>query len=372
MKKKYNKQRLKHVIIKGYKSIAYDFPVILELKDVSILLGANGAGKSNIVSFFEMLSYMMSRKFATYVEMAGTSNSILHYGSKRTPVLSGELEFSDSYSTDTYSFNLANAAPDRLILTDERVCWQQDGKEKPYEVQLELNYKESSLAESKDKVAHSIYNMLSFCKVYQFHDSSLQGPLRQACPIETADYLQSKGNNLPSFLFFLKNNYIDAYNRILGYVREVVPQFDDFYLQPYNDCISLKWKDSTANDYVFNSCQLSDGSIRFIALATLLLQPEETMPNVIILDEPELGLHPFAVTQLAEMIKDASLHTQVIVATQSKDLVDHFDVDNISIVEMDNGHTMVKNLRRKDYEEWLKQYTISELWDKNVIGGRPL
>lgn len=365
------KQKLRRVTIRGYKSIAYDRPVTLDLKDISILLGANGAGKSNIVGFFKMLGFMMSRKFASYVEMAGTSNSLLHYGPKKTPALSGELQFADGNSTDTYSFTLANASPDRLVITDEQVLWQK-GDNEPYRVQLEPNFKESALAESKDQVAHSIYNMLSFCKVYQFHDSSAQGPLRQACPVETADYLQSKGNNLPSFLLHLRENHRAAYNRIVDYVRDVVPQFDEFYLEPVNGYVSLRWRDKSANDYVFNSCQLSDGSIRFIALATLLLQPEATMPNVIILDEPELGLHPYAITQLAEMIKDASHHAQVIIATQSKDLLDHFDLDNVSVVEMENGCTQLTHLTSQDYKLWLEQYSISELWDKNIIGGRPL
>ena len=198
--------------------------------------------------------------------------------------------------------------------------------------------------------------------------------MRQACPIETSNYLQSHGNNLPSFLLFLRDNYSESYERIVSYVRDVVPQFLDFYLEPSGKAISLRWMDNSATDYRFNAHQFSDGSIRFIALATLLLQPEQTMPRVIILDEPELGLHPYAITQLAEMIKDASLHAQVIIATQSKDLVDHFDIENISIVEMSNDtlSTSATHLSEAEYHRWLEQYTISELWDKNIIGGRPV
>ena len=371
MKNRHN-QILDKVTIQGYKSISYANPVTLELKDVNILLGANGSGKSNIVSFFKMLGFMMSRKFASYVELSGTSNAILHYGSKYTPTLTASLRFSDSKSTDTYSFTLANAAPDRLIVTDEHLVWHRIGETRPYSVQLDPAFKESSLAESTDRIAHSIYNMLSSLKVYQFYDSSMLGPLRQACPVETSNYLQSQGNNLPSFLYFLKNRYSDAFNRICDYVRDVLPQFGEFYLEPTNGYVSLKWQDSTANDYVFNSSQLSDGSIRFIALATLLLQPKETMPKVIILDEPELGLHPYAITQLAEMIKDASFHAQIIIASQSKDLVDYFDIENISIVEMVDGRTQITNLKEEDYKMWLDKYSISELWDKNVMGGRPV
>ena len=155
------RQKLCEVTIRGYKSIAYNFPITLGLGDISILLGANGAGKSNIVSFFKMISFMMSRKFANYVEMSGTSNSILHYGPQKTPTLSGNLKFLDDNSTDTYSFTLANAAPDRLIITEECVTWFKNGKTVPYKVHLEPDFKESSLVDSSNRVARSIYNMLS-------------------------------------------------------------------------------------------------------------------------------------------------------------------------------------------------------------------
>ncbi len=370
----FKRTKLNEVVIGGYKSIAVDEPVTLQLKDVNILLGANGSGKSNIISFFRMLSFMMSRAFGVYVEKAGTSNSILHYGSKITSSMFGKLTFSDTDSIDTYRFSLMNAAPDRLIITEENVTWHKKKELKPYEVLLEPNFKESALVDSTDKVAKSIYRMLSCCKVYQFHDTSSTGPLRKACPIETANYLQSHGNNLPSFLLFLRQNYRQSYDRIVDYVRDVIPQFQDFYLEPIGDYISLRWIDNSATDYRFNAHQFSDGSIRFIALATLLMQPAKTMPRVIILDEPELGLHPYAITQLAEMIKDAAIHSQIIIASQSKDLVDHFDIDDISIVEMDEKKqcTSVKKLNESDYQHWLDTYTVSELWDKNIIGGRPV
>lgn len=366
--------KLQEVMIKGYKSISFDHPVTLKLGNVNILLGANGAGKSNIISFFKMISYMMSRSFEMYVELAGTANSLLYYGSKKTPIISAEMKFADDKSIDTYQFTLSKASPDRLVITEEDVFWHRDGEEKPYQVIIEPNFKESALVGNKDRVAQSIYKMLSFCKVYQFHDSSTEGPLRQACPIETANYLQSHGNNLPSFLFYLKEYFNDSYNRIVNYVREVIPQFQDFYLEPVGNNISLRWTDNSASDYVFNAHQLSDGSIRFIALATLLLQPDKTMPSVIIIDEPELGLHPYAIAQLTEMIKDASIHAQIIIASQSKDLVDYFDIDNISIVEMDekNNCTTVKKLAHEEFDAWLEHYSVSELWDKNIIGGRPV
>ena len=167
MAKTYQRTKLQEVTIRGYKSIAYDRPVTLKLGDVSILLGANGAGKSNIISFFRMLSYMMSKSFGRYVEISGTSHALLHYGIKRTPVMSGELKFADSNSMDVYGFSLANATPDRLIITEERITWHRKGEKKPYEIALEPNFKESALAECEDPVAKTIFQMLSYCKVYQ-------------------------------------------------------------------------------------------------------------------------------------------------------------------------------------------------------------
>lgn len=329
-----NNFQLTNIVIQGYKSISYDCPLQLKLGDINILLGANGAGKSNIINFFKMMNYMISKSFSKYVELNGTSNQLLHFGSKHTPQISAQLTFSCDKGQDMYHFNLENAMSDRLIITEENIGWLQKGK-KPYTKQLEPNFKESALLDSDNGVAKYIYNILSSCKVYQFHDSSAEAPMRQTCPVETANYLQSQANNLPSFLLLLKTYHPTSYKRIVDYVSDVVPPFEDFYLEPIGNYISLRWKDNSATDYIFNSHQFSDGSIRFIALATLLLQPAETMPQVIILDEPELGLHPYAIAQLSEMIKDAALHTQVIIAIQSKDLIDYFEVEDITIVEMD-------------------------------------
>ncbi len=153
-----------------------------------------------------------------------------------------------------------------------------------------------------------------------------------------------------------------------------MPGVRDFCLEPERGCVSLGWKDSPAGDYILSSDQLSDGSVRFISLATLLLQPEATMPGVIVIDNPELGLHPYAVDQLAEMIKDASLHAQIVIATQSASLINGFDIDNITVVERDaeNRCCVANKLRGEDYRAWLEEYTPGELWVKNIIGGQPV
>lgn len=369
-------KRLSSLELRGFKSIAFDAPLTLHFGDVNILLGANGAGKSNIVSFFKMLSYMMSGSLQRFVAEAGTNQIFLHYGAKKTPALSATLRFDGGHdSYDIYSFCLASAVPNRLIVSSEEIqCMSPaSAADGPAARQLRSDFNESALVAASGQTERSVHRLLAGCKVYQFSDSSATAPMRQASTVESAHYLQSEANNLASFLYYLKNNHFAAYERIASYVREVVPQFNDFYLEPERGYISLKWTDTSANDYVMSAHQFSDGSIRFIALATLLLQPEDTMPRVIIIDEPELGLHPYAIDRLTDMINDASLHSQVIVATQSPALIDGFSADDVTIIERDPAtqSSIARKLSAENYKDWLDEYTLSELWDKNILGGRP-
>lgn len=366
--------RLRELEIRGYKSIPFQHPLKLEFGDINILLGANGAGKSNIISFFKMLGYMMSGALQKHIAEEGSNQQFLYYGSKKTPTLSASLCFEDDKDYDSYSFSLSSAVPNRLIISSEEIEWAQKPKQHPLKLLLKSDFNESALIDSTNKTEQFIRSLLSGCKVYQFSDSSKESFIRQASTVESAHYLQSKGNNLASFLLFLKNNYPESFKRITRYVRLVVPQFNEFYLEPERGYVSLRWTDTSANDYVFTANQFSDGSIRFIALATLLLQPAETMPFVIIIDEPELGLHPFAIGQLNEMIRDASIHAQIIMATQSPEILDGFPADDVTIIERNPEFdgTIARKLSESEFKHWLEEYSLSELWNKNVLGGRPL
>ena len=371
--------KIRKVKISGFKSISQERPVDIEFGDVSIILGANGSGKSNIISFFKMLNYMMSGSFQSFLETNGGSQSFLYYGSKITQNINGELTLYNNRGEDIYNFTLSFASPDRLIFTQETTILKAKGRSQGSERQLPVTYRESVLCDSQSnsKVLNQIRRVVSNCKVYQFHDSSMTAAMRNSCPIDVNNYLQSEANNIAAFLYRIKNEYPESYIEIVEYIRLVVPLFNDFLLEPNSyGKIMLKWIDNSASDYIFLPNQFSDGSMRFIALATLLLQPKELRPKVIIIDEPELGLHPYAITQLAEMIKDASRDSQIILATQSPELVDEFEVDNILVVEANKNnnrnYTTIKKLDKNELKSWIETYSISELWEKNIIGGRPI
>lgn len=365
--------RLKEVVIRGYKSIAADSPVHLKLNNINVLLGANGAGKSNILSFFNMVGAMMIGNFRYHVVKSGSISGFMYCGAKITPVISASFTIESERRTYYYDFDIVYAQT-HLAISSECVKWQDKPDAQLVREGLKMQYSESALLDSDSESCITIRNFLSECKTYQFNDTSVTGPLRQASAVDSANYLYSDGGNIASFLLFLKNNYLYSYNRIVEYVRLSVPQFHDFYLEENNGYVSLKWKSTLSDEYVFSQHQLSDGSIRFIALATLLMQPKETIPSILMIDEPELGLHPYAIDRLVEMIKDASMRTQIILSTQSPAVIDGVDTDDIIVVDWDETtkSTVARHLNKEDLSEWLEDYSTSELWNKNVIGGRPL
>jgi predicted ATPase len=210
-------------------------------------------------------------------------------------------------------------------------------------------------------------------RVYHFHDTSESAKVKQIHRINDNDYLREDGSNLAAFLFRVQKNHPSHYKRIIRTIRMVAPYFGDFYLRatPDNqDSIQLEWTEKD-HDIPFKASELSDGTLRFILLATVLLQPEEFMPSAIIVDEPELGLHPYAINVLAELIKSASHEHQLIISTQSVELVNQFDAEDLIVVDKQGGSSTFKRLETASLSEWLEDYSLGDLWKKNLLGGRP-
>jgi predicted ATPase len=374
---------LTHLTVHGFKSFNNDGH-LLQFDDITVLIGANGAGKSNVISFFKMLAAIMNKTLAQHVGEQGSASSILHYGPKRTPDIKAKLEFENENYYAAYEFALGHAPPDSLIFTQEVVSFQDKQLYPERErIILPTGGKESGLGpdlpDFRDtKPQQVIYRLLANCRVYQFHDTSASSRIRNSGYINQTEYLYSDGGNLAAFLYGLKENgnYLPFYDKIIRHIRQVFPQFGNFDLKPtvHNDkYILLDWRERGGGEYQFGPHQISDGSLRFMALAALLLQPPSMLPAVIVLDEPELGLHPSAVIELAGMIKMASRHTQVVLATQSPALLDEFSPGQITVVERDpvSRSSKLAHYNAEELKEWLADFTLSEIWDKNVLGGKP-
>ncbi len=368
--------KLEQVDIKGFKSIDSRGQTI-PLGEITVLLGANGSGKSNLVSFFRMLNSMTTGALQNYVGKQGVSR-LLFYGPKVTESISFTLRFSSDDAHDEYEVKLEHGLPDRLFISGEKVVYRRAGRQRPQEYFLESGGSEAGLPNDSRPASRVIADLLSKIRAFHFHDTSETAKIKDRGYVDDASYLRSDAGNLAAFLRMLKKHedYSRYYERIVRHIRKIMPQFGDFALDsiPGNEkYVRLNWSDGDQSDYLFDPDQISDGSLRFMALATLLLQPPQMSPNFIVLDEPELGLHPAAISELAGMIKTASRNVQVLVATQSTRLVDEFSPEQVVVVERDSQTrgSQFRKLSVEDLGEWIERYSLSELWEKNVLGGQP-
>jgi predicted ATPase len=357
-----------NIEIKGFKSIDSEGQNI-PLEKINVLIGANGVGKSNLISFFEMLNAISQNKFQNYIRKIGGANSLLHYGAKFTSEITVNIDFIENDRQRNYRVNFAKDIEDSLFFEEEGYIRIDENDRFSGS-----NIKEATVNEMYKAQRNTDVNILPDFNIFQFNDTSPESKIRGFVYINDGRKLHSDGGNLAAFLYTLKNqkDNVKYYQRIVGYIKMVMPQFNDFELLP--DAINpknimLNWHDNES-EYLFGPHQISDGSLRFMALATLLLQPPSTLPALIVIDEPELGLHPAAISLLAAMVKIASQHSQIIIATQSTTLIDEFEAKDIIVVERENKKSIFKRLNIAEMDEWLKRYSLSEIWEKNIIGGR--
>ena len=364
--------RIKDFTIDGFKSIRH---MELELRQLNVLIGANGAGKSNLIGFFRLLNFLQSGALQLHIGEQGGANGVLHYGAKNTPQLSSVINFETDSGFNRYHMRLIHAAGDTLIFADEEIKYsnKQMQTEGPT-IPLGAGHKESGViaqSEGMGKAATTarvIRNMMGDWQVFQFHDTSATAHIKQSRYLDDSYFLRADAGNLAPFLFKLREQRGDYYRRIIETIKLCAPFFDDFVLIPRDNNIILNWKEKNS-DMLFGPHQLSDGTLRMMAIITLLLQPR--LPSMIIIDEPELGLHPYAITVLAGLLKSASERSQLLISTQSVNFVDELEPEDIIVVDRKEGQSEFSRPDTKELDGWLDEYTMSELWEKNVLGGRP-
>lgn len=363
--------KLKSFSFGGYKSIksVEEF----EPHAVNVLIGSNGAGKSNFISFFKFLSWMLNSdgKLQEYVAYLGGANDILHDGADVTSHINAHLVFKTPSGVNEYKFCLMFAKPDKLVFREEKFRFTSDNisGEAPW-ISCGVGHDEAHLPEINNHTANTILNLLRKFIVYQFHNTSDTAQLRLKWSVADGRWLKPNGENLGSFLYRLLNEEKPYYLRIVKFIRLVLPFFDDFELYDEFGQVLLRWKEK-GTQKVFNAGQASDGMLRTIALISLLAQNPKDLPAVLFLDEPELGLHPTALELVAGLIKTVSKNCQVFVATQSVSLVNYFELDDLVVI---NRKERCSEVYRPDVDElavYLDEYSTGQVWEKNIIGGRP-
>lgn len=368
--------RLTKITLRGYKSIK-DLSEF-EINPINVLIGVNGSGKSNFISFFRLLGWMTAApgNLQEYINTNGFGSSFLYNGPAITPQIEANLEFEADLGVNEYAFRLFHAAPDTLIFADEKYRFSRprppDNARAPW-ISLGAGHGEAKIiqaAESENRTAQFILRFLNRCVVYQFHNTSKTARIRLGWSVTDNRYLKEDGANLASVLLWLRDERPGHYRRIVAAIRQVVPHFSDFAFNPSRDHILLQWRE-LYSDMIFGPHQASDGALRIMALFTLLLLPENNLPDVIVLDEPELGLHPYAIGVLAGLLKNLSYSSQIILATQSLNLLNYFEPEEIVVMDRVKGATTFTKHSSERLQEWLKEYSMAELWEKNVLGGIP-
>ena len=359
---------LHRIAINGFKSIKQ---LDLKMSPINILIGANGAGKSNFISVFTLLRNLSEGKLQNYIEIQGFAGSFFHFGPEVTKQISVDIEVSNN----GYHVEFAHGTADDSLVFEREYCTF-SGSPRAWHVKGKLG--ESGLlpgSQAKsDYVKSYTREYMQACRVYHFHDTGPTAGYKRAQLLSSNAYLYSDAANLAPYLYYLRNEFRSSYQEIVSAIQTVAPFFHDFYLQPQGQesesSLLLRWQ-HRQHDTPFSANQLSDGTVRFICLAVLFLQPQAFRPNTIILDEPELGLHPAGLEVLAELINSVSAENQVICSTQSVAFANQFAAEDFIVVDQEEGVSYFKRLSADALAHWLEDYGMGDIWTKNLIGGRP-
>lgn len=362
-------RKLEKLTIKNFKSIHNQ---TLELGPLNIFIGSNGAGKSNLIQAFQFLREIVTQNLGGYTAKKGGADTLLYFGRVTSPQMEFFLEFGEGNESNEYRVVLGGTDQDSLMIERETAYYHKKYiHPNPFEWAIASNVNESKLRDHTHICAKQVLRDLESYRVYHFHDTSDTAAVKRSCDVEDNRYLKSNASNLAAFLYYLQRKETDHFRNIEDTIRQIAPFFDGFSLEPSRlnpDKIRLEWKEKGSDAY-FNASSISDGTLRFICLATLLLQPE--LPTVVLLDEPELGLHPAAINIMANMLSSAAEQSQVLVATQSVTLVNQLQPQDVWTVNREDGQSVFQHLVREDMSAWLDDYALGELWEKNLFGARP-
>ena len=362
--------KLQSITLRGFKSIAKLEQ--FELRNLNVLIGANGAGKSNFIGIFGLFAALSEGNLQTFVQQQGGPDALLYGSRKRSQQIDAELYFRPELRdiSNGYRISLTPTADNRLIFSREET-WI-DGDWKKGGIPLGTGHDEAKLRSNEENVSKYVRPALQSWRQYHFHDTGDSAAMKR--PHGGNDNLRLKpaADNLAAYLARLKRVHGGSYQRIVDTIKLAAPFFGGFVIRdPLPEVVELEWFEQTDPDTPYKAHMLSDGTLRFICLTTLLMQPLGLLPDIVLIDEPELGLHPFAINLLADMLKLVAESKQVIVSTQSVELLNAFEPGDVVVAERENGATTLKRLDPTDLQDWLEDYSLGDLWKRNLLGGRP-
>ena len=333
---------------------------------------------------------LRSHSLGMFISKNGGADDQLFGGASQTSEISSTIAIRTDRGRHEYKFTLECSDRYQLNFTEEAFRFIDKSRlTSPSWTWLGSGHRESRLVEIAQSIhdhtaaqhfppdvinlttARVIMHLLKGSAVYQFHNTSDMSNLKKSWDVSDNVLLRTDGGNLAAILYRLEHEDFARYKTICNYITEVLPIFDQFHIDESFDRVYLRWR-AKGTDKTIGANLTSDGSLRFFALITLLNLPSEMLPTTILLDEPELGLHPSAINLVGSIIDSLSEKRQMIIATQSPLLVDCFRLEKLVILEMKKHQTEFRRLNSSDYRAWLKDgFSTGELWQKNLFGGNP-
>lgn len=355
-------RHIQRVVVENFKSIKR---ADITFEGLDVLIGLNGSGKSNLLSFFSMLGHVRTGNLQGFVQSrSGGASSLLHRGPDISQAMSWRLEFDRTPWRNVYAATLEYSADDSLIFKSEFVEARRQDQAFPLQVPLESNSRESRMNDA-DAVTQpnirAVWTSMRDVRYYQFHNTSYTSRIRQRREAESSFQLWDDAGNLATFLYRLRQDYSDCYKTIIASCREALPWFDSFVwpeIAAGTQSLRLTMKERSGENFAAH--QISDGTLRFFALVTLLCQPVDLSPAFICIDEPELGLFPAAISKIADlMLFRRNAGVQILLATQSRELLRFLNVSPV-VAERespDSPETRFRRLSPVDLDLWYDEYT---------------
>ena len=370
---------LESVHIEGFRSLAD--VTFRPRPGVTVLLGPNGGGKSNLIRFFEMMEAMLYRhSLAHFIGMNCGADDQLFEGGKRTPELSATIGLSREQKFYQYAFRLRLTPDDHFVVAEESLrggesedgatlLWQARGNGSGETRITEIIRPDN---EGEDQEAAQCFRAFAHdLGAYHFNDTSDYSVFNKLWDVNDWMRFRPDGGNLAAVLHAVSKYAPERYEQICRHIGRVIPGFRQFDIEERFGRVMVRWTPD-GSEKRLGPHLTSDGSLRFFALVTLLQLPREMLPRVIFLDEPELGLHPAGIDLVGGMIRSLSHHRQIVVATQSPRVVDGMGVEEIEVFEMKNRRTRLRAFGREEFRSWFEDgYSAGELWQKNLLGGHP-
>jgi predicted ATPase len=383
-----------HLHVDGYRCLV---DVDLELRSLMVLIGPNASGKTSMLEVLTLLRDGAQGKLAEALSRRGGLTEILSKGDSDRDSLrieiEADLESKVGIKPIHYRLTISQMGTAGYSITRERLEWHLDAAGEPVpfihagpghvlyadpDKSGELSrptwlYKASELALAQVpkmyREPEAFRDALAQTRFYSYLDVGHRAVIRLPQALTPTTQPGPNGENLYSTLYNLRATDSDSYQRIEDALRAAFPGFDRLEFPVVGaGQVTLAWYQEGLND-PFYPTQLSEGTLRFLWLATLMLAPD--LPSITLIDEPEVSLHPELLKLLSGLMREAALHTQLVVATHSPDLIRWLEPDEVVVLDKEGERATLTWADTLDLEEWLRRYTLADLWLMGEMGGRP-